>query len=352
MIEEGPGRPHGAFCWCCLVGASTFSLCGFASAARLATCNSSFLLSFETRDLIECGNEKGMRLTRANVATICVARVQTTFQQSRQATTLSMAVPQLDLPPAVPKLVTYYADPQQCELSDECRMLFGRYDYIHPYMGDVPLLVEESSIVRTPIARDVLMPSEDRWGDLAIPDETPLLSGVTVDGTAFDAATDILITQANKEVQEATQHLGSAGVAVRQLNERRVWATDDEMYAYHLQKCPMVPNTVIRDGRLYFRTTLPWYCARLYHPFDVHTKQPFSPRVQVALRAWCVVSQTWWSVWGSAEGYAAAGIPLVDQPIDVHVVDEWGDTHVLISAYSCLNPQQAIEHVYGNKLAM
>ncbi|CUG87512.1 Hypothetical protein, putative [Bodo saltans] len=249
-----------------------------------------------------------------------------------------------------PKLVSRYADPQQSHMSDECRMLFGRRDGIHPHIGDVPLLVEESYVTRTFVnfERSSLNPV---GGDVAIEVEAPL-SGVTVLGTAFDAGTDILMTQCNREVQMATSTLSDAGVVAAQLAapQRSVWATDEEIFVYNLSRCPHLPNTVMRaDGAQYHRTTLPWFGTRLFTSFDLETRLPFSPRVQVALRRWCLASQTWWSVWGSVEGYAQAGIAVVDQPVDLHVIDEWGDTKYLVSAYSCMNPQEAIDYVYGSK---
>jgi hypothetical protein len=251
---------------------------------------------------------------------------------------------------AAPRLVSFYADRQQSPLSDECRMLFGRPDGVHPLFGDVPLLVEESFVVRT--FSNVDQPRTVS-GDVAIEMEAPM-SGVTVIGSAFDAGTDILMAQCNREVLACSSTLRDAGIVPQhEMTERRVWATDEEIYAYNLQRCPLLPNTVMRaDGTQFYRTLLPWYRTRLFTAFDLQTGLPFSPRVQVALRRWCLASQTWWSVWGSAASYAEAGIKVVDQPIDLHVLDEWGDTHFLVSAYSCINPQDAIDYVFGSKLAL
>lgn len=256
-------------------------------------------------------------------------------------------------------LVSFFADPQQSKLSDECRMLSGRFFGAHPYLGDVPLLVEESVVARTFTSHEVRPPRLFEHGDVEPPTasvelEMPV-SGVTVQGTAFDVNTDIKMAQANREVQDMGRTLDEAGAAASKLLplERRVWATADEMVTYTLTRCPLLPNTVRDgDGTEWFRTVMPWYAVRLYAPFDIQTRLPFSPRVQVALRAWSMHSRLWWSVWGSAEAYAALNIALVDQPLDLHVIDEWGDTLKLISAYSCVDPTQALDHVYGTKGAL
>lgn len=277
-------------------------------------------------------------------------------------------------------LVSVYADAQQSALSDECRMFAGRRDgVIHEWRGDVPLLAEESSIGRTFCDLMELQPQRSSPWDVA-ENETPSAtagfvdSGISVYASAFDEATDILICRANADAETALRlsagqldsvvsqepaaaagastygGLPMSSTTVYALG-RRVWATETELQLYPLAVCDAKPNSVMEQctGQTLYRTQSMWYCVRLYTAFDIATRQPFSPRVQVAIRRWCMMSRSWWSVWGTVEAFEKAGFSVVPDPLVVSVVDEWGEPWELVSAHACLDAEKVVQSVFSNR---
>lgn len=220
--------------------------------------------------------------------------------------------------------------------------------------------------------------------------------GVSPLGMAFDASVDNVIRQANVDAMLAVVQLRDEASAQRQraisppsgatvtelwtalghlptampptadpltafdetlfrLCLRRVWATFEEIHVFDLTVSnDAMPNqvTVINsdgDQVVLYRTTLSWTQVRLLTAFDIGTKMPLSPRLQIAIRRWCIMTNTWWSVWGTEAAFAANGIEVLPRPITIRVLDEWGQDWELVSAYSCKHPEEAIRAVFGSR---
>ncbi|CAD2213451.1 hypothetical protein AGDE_11149 [Angomonas deanei] len=100
-----------------------------------------------------------------------------------------------------------------------------------------------------------------------------------------------------------------------------------------------------------FETTIRYcfYFFRLFEPINVATRQPFDKYVTNRIRLESVMSKCWCSIWGTAEDYAAAGIPLRDDPLDLVAVDLFGNELTLISAMGTVSPQDCFSQVYPSK---